>query len=118
VLQGNTRGYRNHPQLQRFKQQKDPSACLASYLTAVWQEADRRGYHFDASKIAMHKQVTVMPLNSGQLAYEFSHLAAKLKQRDGAAHVRLMRGKTLLPHPLFKVITGDIELWEIVPASV
>lgn len=29
VLQGETRGYRNHPQLARFKQQDDPAAALA-----------------------------------------------------------------------------------------
>ena len=54
VLAGLTRGYRNHPQLERFKRQADPLAAIAAYLSAVQQEATRRGYHFDAGKIAPH----------------------------------------------------------------
>lgn len=117
VLQGKTKGYRNHPQLIRFRQQKDPVASLASYLQAVWQEADRRGYHFDAGKIAIHKHVDNIPVNTGQLAYEFRHLLAKLKLRDVDACARLKQEKTLQAHPLFMPIAGGIELWEVVPAG-
>ena len=46
VLQGNTKGYRNHPQLSRFKQQIDPLAAVAAYLCEVQREAARRGYHY------------------------------------------------------------------------
>ena len=89
VLQGNTRGYRNHPQLIRFKQQGNPVAAIAEYLREVQREADRRGYHFDASKIAQHAAAKTIPVTDGQLAYEFAHLVAKLKLRDEAACARL-----------------------------
>ena len=46
VLLGKTRGYKNHPQLNRFKKARDPVAAIASYLTAVADDADRWGYKF------------------------------------------------------------------------
>ena len=112
VLAGLTRGYRNHPQLDRFKQQADPLAAIAAYLTYVQQEATRRGYNFDASKIALHGQVARIRVNDGQLAYELEHLKAKLSLRDPAALDRLPAKPEV--HPLFKVVSGGIEDWEVV----
>jgi hypothetical protein len=51
VLLGNTKGYRNHPQLERFRSCDGPVAAIGSYLRAVYQEACRRGYSFDESKV-------------------------------------------------------------------
>lgn len=112
VLAGNTRGYRNHPQLDRFKRQADPLAAIAAYLGEVQQEAVRRGYRFDAGKLAPHGKAARIEVNDGQLAYELAHLRAKLAVRDPAAHGRL----PLQPeaHPLFKVVAGGVEDWEVV----
>lgn len=117
VLQGNTRGYRNHPQLIRFRQRKDPLAAIALYLREVQREADRRGYHFDAGKIASCSTAENIPVTDGQIAYEYSHLAAKLRVRDEAALQRLQQEKTLQIHPLFNAVKGEVETWEIVPAG-
>jgi len=117
VLQGNTRGYRNHPQLTRFKQQGNPVAAIAAYLREVQREADRRGYHFDASKIVQHAPAKTIPVTDGQLAYESAHLVAKLKLRDEAACARLRGEKVVQTHPLFERIKGEVEEWEIVPAG-
>ena len=117
VLKGETKGYRNHPQLTRFKQQKNPLAAIASYLQGVLGEAETRGYNFDASKIAPHKTVKNIPVTDGQLAYEFTHLAAKLKVRDTAACKRLLQEHDLQSHPLFVVVKGEVEAWEIVAAN-
>ena len=51
VLQGKTTGYRHHPQLIRFQHQDDPLAAIATYLAGVHDEAQQRGYRFDARKI-------------------------------------------------------------------
>lgn len=112
VLCGLTKGYRNHPQLNRFKQQADPVAAIASYLREVQKEATRRGYHFDASKIAGRAQRTRIPVTDGQLAYELVHLKAKLKTRDPAALVKLEAAEMQV-HPLFKVVEGGVADWEI-----
>src|ERR1017187_1211339 len=52
VLRGATKGYKHHPQLIRFRAQRNPVSVLAAYLNGVRNEAARRGYKFDRSKIA------------------------------------------------------------------
>ena len=117
VLQGNTRGYRNHPQLIRFKSYKNPVDVIASYLYEVKQEADRRGYNFDGGKIVTHSYVAKIAVTEGQIKYEMLHLEAKLKMRDGAACLRLQKEKNVQIHPLFELVKGGVEAWEIVPAN-
>ncbi len=112
VLGGLTQGYRNHPQLTRFKRQADPLAAIASYLREVQREATRRGYRFDASKIAERSQRKRIPVTDGQLAYELAHLKTKLKARDKAALAKLEAAE-VHAHPLFKVVEGGVEEWEI-----
>lgn len=113
VLQGGTRGYRHHPQLERFKGQPDPVAAMAAYLLEVWQEADRRGYHFDRSKIAVQPSQEKIPVTDGQLAYEWDHLQIKLQRRDGAKYRDNMVESEPRPHPLFERVPGEVEAWEI-----
>ena len=47
VLRGRTRGYRHHPQLNRFRGAPNPVTCLNAYLRIVYDESVRRGYSFD-----------------------------------------------------------------------
>lgn len=114
VLLGRTLGYRNHPQLDRFKRQPDPVAAIAAYLREVQREAERRGYNFDASKIVRDDKVPKIAVTDGQVAYEFAHLKAKLKARDPAAHERLRAVNQPHLHPLFETVCGGIEPWEVV----
>jgi uncharacterized protein (DUF1501 family) len=114
VLLGETRGYRNHPQLKRFKSHRDPLAAIAAYLQGVAREADRRGYHFDASKILRKGTKAKIRVTNGQMDYELAHLQAKLKVRDQAAYERLVQTEHPLVHPLFTVVSGEIEDWEVV----
>jgi len=113
VLQGETKGYRHHPQLDRFKRHPDPVAAIATYLQAVHAEAQHRGYRFDASKIAPRRTTTPVPVTVGQLRYEWEHLQAKLQQRDVERYQALARGDQPEPHPLFIVVAGEVEAWEI-----
>ena len=112
VLLGETRGYRNHPQLQRFKAQANPVAALDQYLSAVLCEADKRGYAFDHSKIEVHHGSFSLTVTDGQLAYELSHLRGKLEWRDFAQYERLIQVTSPMPNPIFKVVHGSIESWE------
>ena len=43
VLQGQTRGYRRHPQLTRFREHPSPRLAINAYLAAVHAEATLRG---------------------------------------------------------------------------
>ena len=53
VLQGGTKGYINHPQLLRFKENENPINSINYYLSEVQIEATVRGYNFDKSKITI-----------------------------------------------------------------
>lgn len=114
VLLGQTKGYCNHPQLDRFKRQPDPVASIAAYLSEVQREAERRGYNFDASRIVRHAEVPKIAVTDGQVAYELAHLEAKLKVRDVAAYERLLAVGAPRLHPLFEKVEGGIEPWEVV----
>ncbi len=83
VLSGRTRGYRSHPQLQRFLAQKDPVAALDCYLSRVLDEALLRGYRFDRTKITYQRGcLSRMRVTTGQIEFEWKHLLAKLAMRD------------------------------------
>jgi hypothetical protein len=112
VLQGETRGYTRHPQLTRFRKIRNPVGAIAVYLENIADEADRRGYHFDRSKIEKEKFAGKIPVTSGQAEYEFNHLAAKLKSRAPSMPLRLHSDEKIDLHPLFEMIDGDVEPWE------
>lgn len=112
VLRGETRGYRNHPQLDRFKNHRAPLAAISQYLMAIHAEAEMRGYSFDKSKIKPSRKAVALPVTSGQMAYEWAHLLAKLKARNPAIYRRWRAVEAPDAHPLFKVRAGEIEPWE------
>ncbi len=115
VLRGNTRGYRNHPQLERFRGHAAPVDAIALYLKAVHTEAELRGYSFDKSKFTSPQSAPALTLTvtSGQMAYEWAHLLAKLQKRSPDQHLKLL-GSTEVPepHPLFTVCAGAVAAWE------
>ena len=69
VLAGKTTGYRNHPQLKRFKAAPDPVSAIDAYLTVVLHEAARRVYNFDASKIWKQRSRFKIAVTRGQTTY-------------------------------------------------
>jgi hypothetical protein len=112
VLQGETLEYRNHPQLERFKRQPDPDSAIAAYLTGIYEEARRRGYHFDESKIAGNPAFDPLPVTQGQLLYEWALLKQKLQARDPQKHGELLLVSEPEAHPLFEIVPGEVEGWE------
>ena len=112
VLRNETRGYRNHPQLARFRAAENPLASLEGYLWAVWEEGTRRGYRFDVDKLGEKLPVECLPVTTGQLAYELFHLRAKLALRGPAWQAKLVDVTLPDPHPLFVVVEGGVEAWE------
>ena len=114
VLEGKTKGYKNHPQLERFKKTENPLDCINQYLTNIYEESIKREYRFDRSKIRWDFNETTLTVTDRQLDYERNHLLKKLKVRDIERYKELVKEKKLDPHPLFKVIKGEIEGWEII----
>jgi len=114
VFEGKTKGYRNHPQLLRFKGYEKPVDLIDAYLFQIYVEAKRRGYSFDYSKIRDVKLQGALAVTCGQLEFEFAHLLKKLETRDKKKLEELkgLNPKTIEPNPVFRVIGGDVERWE------
>lgn len=114
VLEGKTRGYTRHPQLQRFRRAQDPVLAIAAYLRGVLEDAQTRGYRFDETKLPPAAAVASIPVTAGQIAYERQHLLDKLASRDTDRFAHLRAVDRPQPHPLFIVIAGPVEPWEVV----
>jgi len=113
VLAGKTRGYKNHPQLLRFRAQETPLEAIGTYLLAVCDEGRRRGYRFDCGKIISRGgKGAKIQVAEGQAEFEFSHLKKKLEKRDVERFSLLMKLKKPKPHPMFAIRKGGIEKWE------
>ena len=89
VLRGETRGYRHHPQLERFRSHAFPRSAINAYLGEIHAEAGRRGY-----------------------AYERRHLVRKLARRCRTLHRHWLGTTHVKCHPFFRRIQGKIEPWE------
>ncbi|HTN06938.1 pyrimidine dimer DNA glycosylase/endonuclease V [Agriterribacter sp.] len=113
VLEGKTKGYKNHPQLFRFKQMKQPLHAINHYLSEIYKEAALRNYHFDKSKIDDTFQPVTMTVTKGQPEYEKKHLLKKLEVRDRLRFEKLRLIKMVEPALLFREIEGPSEHWEI-----
>ena len=112
VLRGKTTGYRSHPQLARFRQSSAPLTTISAYLWEVHDEAKRREYSFDATKIARRRQIRTLTVTLGQLEFELGHLKNKLRKRDPKRYRDVCRLEKIAAHPLFTVVAGEIEAWE------
>jgi hypothetical protein len=112
VLRGETKGYRHHPQLQRFQEQSSPVGMIAAYLRGIHAEAVQRGYNFDAAKIGRSRTQGRLAVSRAQLEFEWRHLVKKVKIRDPEWHARIASIGNPQPHPLFRVVRGGIASWE------
>lgn len=114
VLMGKTQGYKNHPQLIRFRNCLHPTEAINAFLFYIWLEAQDRGYCFNKRKIKRRASASTIFLSEGQLYYEFSHLLIKLKKRDEFLFKKLqpMRPKEIEINPIFSLVPGKIETWE------
>jgi len=114
ALEGKVKGYKNHPQLLRFKRYEKPIDLIDAYLFQIYLEAKRRGYSFDISKIREIEANGVVTVTYGQLKYEFFHLLKKVEGRDRKKFDELKGSdiKKIEANPIFKVISGGVEDWE------
>lgn len=109
VLRGLTTGYRNHPQLERFRTLEDPVEGIATWLSGLADAADARGYRFDRTRIVAPAGTERLTLTDGQLDLEWQHLRAKVQARDPAWMERLDAPS---PHPMFDLVSGPVADWE------
>jgi hypothetical protein len=131
VLLGRTKWYKNHSQLIRFKNEYHSIVAIGLYLFHILNEADAREYNFDIGKIEDIRNIldnseTVkyfeMTEMLGQLLYEWKFFQKRLTERKTFSknlksepyRVLLQNKKIDIPdpHPLFKIVEGDVRGWE------
>ena len=112
VLRNETRGYKQHPQLARFREHPQPRSAINVFLAGVHVEAVVRGYSFDASKFGRVRAVVTIAATAGQLEYEWMHLLRKLRTRNPELFKHWRKLDAPESHPLFRVVTGPIADWE------
>ncbi len=122
VLRGLTKGYRHHPQLARWRELDDPVAGIAAYLHVLADEADRRGYRFDRTRLVADDSLArallaeggwLRAVTTGQLHHEWEHLAAKVELR-APDRLGALRAEGPRAHPLLEVVEGPVAPWEVV----
>ena len=70
VLAGATRGWKNHPQLLRFKNHLNPLSAIGFYLLRIHDEAKNRGYNYNRSKVTRRVSETqLITVTEGQIKY-------------------------------------------------
>lgn len=115
VLLNLTKGYKNHPQLLRFKNSSSAIDYINFYLNELYIEAKNRNYNFDKSKIGEFKNnLEKINITNKQVEYEFEHLLSKLKIRSKERYEEIKNIKNIEINNLFKIIPGEIESWEII----
>jgi hypothetical protein len=113
VVQGKTKGWKNHPQLSRFQEHPEPLKAVGFYLKEIFKESKRRDYNYNLLKIL--KPVNIVEkigTNLGQLEYEFNLLQSRLKKRTPLKYIENLKIEKILPHPLFLIRKGPPEPWE------
>ena len=111
VLRGETRGYKHHPQLERFAAHASPRLAINGYLAAVHAEALSRGYNFDGSKVGRVRVVPGIDVTSGQVNCKWQHLLRRLAARSPLIFAKC--GDLAHPrcHPVFRSRPGPAS-WE------
>jgi hypothetical protein len=112
VLRGKTKGYKHHPQLERFSSHASPRLAINAYLGSIYEEAASRGYEFDRRKIGPIRAVTRISVPGGQLRHEWKHLLQKLSVRSPALYSRWRIVSKPTHHPLFRIRQGAKASWE------
>lgn len=112
VLEGATRGYTRHPQLERFRAAPDPGAAIGDYLAGVADEATERGYRFDRARVHRRGSARLLEVTAGQLDLEWRHLMVKLRVRSPEHAERWAGVRRPDPHPSFAVVDGAVAPWE------
>ena len=102
VLSAKTKGYKNHPQLHRFKLHAHPLEAIGWYLYHIHREGKKRGYSFNKEKILIIKETSLIKIPLKEILSEYNHLKKKLKKRDPKIHNLLLNLNKISLHPSFK----------------
>ena len=118
VLSNRTKGWKNHPQLERFKGHIDQVSAVVFYLVRIHEEASQRRYNYDITKIKKPvEKIEHIEITDGQLNYEMFILLERLERRALEKFAELQKLRWAWdypePHPIFNVIEGEVGSWEM-----
>ncbi len=103
VLMGKTKGWRKHPQLDRFKGHPDPVSAIGFYLHYVHEEGNRRGYNFKKEKIIREPaKIQKIKVSKEWVILEFKQLKQRLKIRNPEKYRQLLKVREIELHPIFR----------------
>lgn len=112
VLLWNTKWYKNHPQLDRFKASIDPIKSIDAFLSQIYYEAVNRWYNFDCKKIDLINIFWLINVTDWQLLFEFKHLLNKLQVRNQYKYIENSKILNIEINPIFNIVNWNIEKWE------
>ena len=112
VLRGETIGYRHHSQVERFRAYSALRSAFNAYLAGVLEEAQSRGFSFNAKKVGPIRGQAELSATAGQISHEWRHLLGKLQARSPEHFLRVRAIAKPQPHPLFRVSPGAVASWE------
>lgn len=120
VLSGLTKGYKNHPQLERFKNTDNPEKSINTYLSTILNESIKRNYSFNKDKIdtkSIDKTIKINVTNM-QILYESELLKSKLLVRDIQSYNKIKTLNKIEPNPIVNIVHGNIESWEKIKPNI
>jgi len=101
VLKGKTKGWRNHPQLNKLKNHKNSVAAVNTYLLYVWKESEKRCYKFNKRKIEKNFTKKKIKIPKKEVISDFEELKNKLKKRDPKRYREIVKVKKIEVNPIF-----------------
>ena len=88
-------------------------------MRLVLIESEKRGYHFDKTKLPVQCiPVDFIMESQGQLDYEWQHLLKKLRVRNPDRFRSVSNVKSPDPNPIFRIVPGGISSWESIPKKM
>ena len=115
ALTGQQKMWQNHPQLTRFKNSRYSKDFLQSYLKCIIMfqlEKKSKEIDWDDCPKSYSFWFNEIKVTEGQLKYEWQHYLKKLQKRNKKLYNELKSIEIPSPHPIFRVVKGDIESWE------
>jgi hypothetical protein len=108
--------WKNHSQLVRFKiddgdkhLQDYIDVVLSCYVDRKLKSYNSKTIRFMTAHLYHLRQLTV---TNEQLLYEWQHYLKKIQKRSPKLYEEYILINTPIAHPLFKVVSGEIESWE------
>lgn len=80
-------------------------------IVALWRET-LLAKHVLEGKTNPEFSFQKIKVTTGQMLYETNHLLNKLQKRDEQNYEKLKQHLNLEPHPLFEIVTGEVEICE------